>query len=123
MQEAELEQCRVAVARAELLGELLIARGELGIDDLEEVLATGVGEGAMLGSALVAHGKVTPEALRAALQHQVQSIFHRVFQAEDAVYQFDEGVALRVPEDIRLNVTTLLLESARTSDEGLRRAS
>ena len=106
----------------ELLGELLIARGQLCIADLEEVLAGGVGQGAMLGSALVASGKVSAEHLRSALQHQVQSIFHRVFGAEDAVYQFDEGIALRVPADIRLNVTTLLLESARSSDEGLRRA-
>jgi hypothetical protein len=105
----------------EQLGELLISRGQLCIADLEEVLADGVGEGAMLGSALVAAGKVGAEALRAALQHQVQSIFHRVFGADDAVYQFDEGVAMRVPADIRLNVTKLLLESARTSDEGLRR--
>lgn len=107
----------------ELLGELLISRGQLSVAGLESVLATGVGEGAMLGSALVAAGQVTPEHLRAALHHQVQSIFHRVFCAADAVYQFDEGVALRVPADIRLNVTKLLLESARSSDEGLRRAS
>ena len=106
----------------ELLGELLISRGQLCIADLEEVLATGVGEGAMLGSALVEAGKVSAEHLRSALQHQVQSIFHRVFRAADAVYQFDEGAALRVPSEIRLNVTGLLLESARNSDEGLRRA-
>lgn len=106
----------------ELLGELLIARGQLSIAGLERVLSSGVGDGALLGSALVAAGEVAPENLRAALHHQVQSIFHRIFAAEDAVYQFDEGVALRMPDDIRLNVTKLLLECARTSDEGLRRA-
>lgn len=106
----------------EILGELLISRGHLCIADLEEVLATGIGEGAMLGSALVASGKVTAENLRGALQFQVQSIFHRVFRADNAVYQFDEGLAMRVPSEIRLSVTKLLLESARTSDEGLRRA-
>jgi hypothetical protein len=104
----------------ERLGELLISRGQLSISGLESVLAAGVGEGAMLGALLVAAGQVTPENLRAALHYQVQSIFHRVFCAADAVYQFDEGVALRVPDDIRLNVTKLLLESARSSDEGLR---
>jgi hypothetical protein len=106
----------------ELLGEILIARGQLTIQGLEEVLATGVGEAAMLGAALVRSGKVSAEHLRAALEHQVQSIFHRVFNADDSVFQFDEGVALRVPAEVRLNVTTLLLESARSSDEGLRRA-
>lgn len=107
--------------QGERLGELLIGRGQISIDALESVLASGVDEGAMLGTALVQRGLVTPEQLRCALRFQVQSIFHRVFCAEDAIYQFDEGVALRVPADIRLNVTSLLLESARSSDEGLRR--
>ena len=106
----------------ELLGEILIARGQLTIVGLEEVLASGVGEGAMLGTALVRSGKVSADHLRSALEHQVQSIFHRVFNADDSVFQFDEGAALRVPAEIRLNVTTLLLESARSSDEGLRSA-
>lgn len=106
----------------ERLGEILIARGQLSISGLEAVLASGIGEGALLGAALVSAGQVTPENLRAALHHQVQSIFHRIFGAQAAVYQFDEGVALHVPDDIRLNVTKLLLESARSSDEGLRRA-
>ena len=106
----------------ELLGEILIARGQLTILGLEEVLAAGVGEAAMLGTALVRSGKVSAEHLRSALEHQVQSIFHRVFDADDSVFQFDEGAALRVPAEIRLNVTSLLLESARSSDEDLRRA-
>jgi len=107
----------------ELLGELLIGRGQLSISALESVLSSGVGEGALLGSALVAAGLVDAEQLRSALQHQVQSIFHRVFCAADSIYQFDEGVTLKVPAEIRLNVTTLLLESARSSDEGLRRTA
>lgn len=106
----------------ELLGEILIARGQLTILGLEEVLAGGVDEAAMLGTALVRSGKVSAEHLRSALAHQVQSIFHRVFNADDSVFQFDEGAALRVPAEIRLNVTTLLLESARSSDEDLHRA-
>ena len=105
-----------------LLGEILIAQGALTIAGLEEVLATGMGDTEVLGDALVASGRVTSEALRIALSYQVQTIFHRVFMASDAVFQFDEGVQLSVPADIRLNVTSLLLESARTSDEGLRRA-
>ena len=88
------------------------------------ILALGSGPAAsgLLGETLLAAGRVTRKALTIALSYQVQTIFHRVFAAEDAVFQFDEGVSLRTPADVRLNVTTLLLESARSSDEGLRKA-
>ena len=47
--------------------------------------------------------------------------FERQDEADDARFRFEEGACLEAPEDdVRLNVTSLLLESARASDERAR---
>jgi len=69
---------------------------------------------------LLAEGLVTKDALCIALAFQVQLMFHRMYVSDDSVFQFDEGLEIVQPEDIRLNVTSLLLESARSTDEQAR---
>lgn len=99
------------------LGEILVTEGALSQEALDEFTDGAGGEPGMLGSQLIARGLVSEEAMRIALCFQVQLLFHRVFEAKDSVFQFDEGQQLRNPGDIRLDVTSLLLESARSSDE------
>ena len=71
----------------------------------------------VIGQTLLDMGVVEEQQLSIALSYQVQVLFRRVFSAREVVYQFDEGLRIVPPLDIRLNVTSLLLESARLSDE------
>lgn len=102
------------------LGEILSALGALGPEASARLAAgRGLPEG-LLGQRLVLEGLLSQEALRHALSYQIQCIFHRLFHSRGALFQFDEGVSVISPDDVRLNVTSLLLESARSSDEHAR---
>jgi hypothetical protein len=98
------------------LGEILAARGAVAREALEQLAAERRADG-VLGQRLVRQGLVDPAALKQALAYQIQCIFHRLFHARGALFQFDEGVSVISTDDVRLNVTSLLLESARSSDE------
>jgi hypothetical protein len=121
----QLEQGSVVYAQGDnpphgqLLGEILVAQGALKQPDLDRVLQSGASAPGKFGQALIEQGLVSKEALCIALGFQVQYLFHRIFDEQDALFQFDEGMQLMAPEDIRLNVTSLLLESARSTDEEL----
>lgn len=99
------------------LGEILLARGALTRAALEREMRERSDPDEILGRRLVARGVVTREDLKIALAFQVQCIFHRLFHARGALFQFDENVTAIRTDDVRLNVTSLLLESARSSDE------
>ena len=106
--------------KGQLLGEILVAQGALTQDELDSVVDRDPVTNDVLGRTLIRKGVVTKEALCIALAFQVQCLFHRVFQAEGAIFQFDEGGLPLSGDDIRLNVTSLLLESARSTDEETR---
>jgi hypothetical protein len=74
----------------------------------------------MLGVALVREQVVSRQALQIALTYQVQGLFQRLFAATEASYTFSSSVRLMENPDLRMNVTHLLLESARTLDESLK---
>jgi hypothetical protein len=99
------------------LGEILLARGALTRAALEREMRERSDPDEILGRRLVARGVVTREDLKIALSFQIQCIFHRLFHARGALFQFDENVTAIRTDDVRLNVTSLLLESARSSDE------
>jgi hypothetical protein len=105
--------------RGTRLGEMLVRAGALHPDELAVVLASARDAGQTLGAWLLAANRVAPAQLHLALASQVQQIFHRVFAAPDATYQFEAGKRLAATEDVRLNVVQLLLESARMHDEKL----
>ena len=44
-------------------------------------------------------------------------MFNRLFTAENAIYRFREGARMDQVHDLGLNITQLLLESARFHDE------
>jgi hypothetical protein len=100
------------------LGEILVARGALDPEQLDELLARRDAEGGAqrIGELLATEELVTREQLREALAEQIQHCFLRVFHAENATYAFfprADGTCA----DVRLGVTELLLESARVADE------
>ncbi len=122
----QLEQGKVVYAQGDnppqgqLLGEILVSQGAITREDLDRALLPDSNEPKKLGTSLLAEGLVTKEALCIALAFQIQLMFHRMYVSEDSVFQFDEGLEIMQPGDIRLNVTSLLLESARSQDEQAR---
>lgn len=99
------------------IGEILIDRGYTSSDQIEGVLTHTDRRSTLFGKALLGAGAITPEHLEEALTFQAQQIFHRLFLAEDARFEFLTGMSKLLSEDIHLNVTGLLLESARVADE------
>jgi hypothetical protein len=99
------------------LGEILIAQGALTEERLEQELEAGREAGEILGASLLRREVIDREQLRRALFDQMQSIFQRLFAAEIATYHFAAGMRLVSEVDLRCNVTSLLLESAKKADE------
>ena len=99
------------------IGEILVARGATSSDEIDRVLRTRHQRDRLLGRTLVQEGVISSKHLLDALSDQVQLIFHRLFAAQDAHFEFLSGMTKVSEEDVRLNVTQLLLESARTTDE------
>lgn len=100
-----------------LLGELLVERGALHPRQLHAFLAYFTREHGPIGTALEVHDLVTEEQLRDALTTQIQLLFHRLLAADEALFEFRDGEAEELHPETRLNVTSLLLESARYVDE------
>lgn len=70
-----------------------------------------------LGVALEKAGLVTPEQLVTALEQQVRLLFQRLFALENASFSFTERKSSSAENRLHLDITHLLLESARLSDE------
>jgi hypothetical protein len=104
------------------LGEILLREGMLERDELETKIVGARSADELLGSYLVKSGRLTSQELQRALAIQVQELFHRLMDAENAIYRFQEGVQMLRTEGLEVNTTQLLLESARKKDEE-RRAS
>jgi hypothetical protein len=114
--------------KGQLLGEILVAQGATTQEQIDQIVERDPVTNDVLGKMMLKQGIVTREALCIALAYQVQCLFHRLFRIEGAVFQFDEGAPPAAADDIRLNVTSLLLESARSNDEderdeGVRRSA
>lgn len=100
------------------LGELLVDLGHLTDERLQELMATKE-PGMKIGALLQRDGGLSPEAISAALQLQVQGIFERLCELEGARFTFHAGAGSDTATKRRYNVTHLLLETARRKDEGL----
>ncbi len=99
------------------LGELLVGQGSLDEGTVVDVVAAAKTDGLSLGGYLISSGRVSECDIKLALSKQVQGLFHRLLRIEGAVYRFQEGVDLEDAKELDLNVTQLLLESARQMDE------
>lgn len=99
------------------LGEILLSEGLLTPAELAEVIDYAKAADDLLGSYLVRTGRMQHAQLQRALAIQVQQLFHRLMDAENALYRFQEGAQLLRSQSLEVNITQLLLESARIKDE------
>jgi Domain of unknown function (DUF4388) len=100
----------------QLLGSILVARDKIGTEQLEDFYRRFTPHASADNSA--DHEElVSREDLKLALEAQVQELFNRLYAADDCSFHFYEGETSGVEQRIRMNVTRLLLESARTQDE------
>ena len=99
------------------LGEVLIEQGAIDKERLDSFLFCHAPSRGRLGEALSRGELVGEEALRRALEFQVQHVFHRLFASEGATFSFTSGPVSVSAGNTRMNVLHLLLESARAADE------
>jgi hypothetical protein len=99
------------------LGEILLREKMLEPSDLENELVRARAADDLLGSFLVRSGRLSATALQRALFVQVQELFHRLMDAENATYGFQDGLQMPRSQGLEVNITQLLLESARKKDE------
>ncbi len=108
--------------RGWLLGEVLISQGAIDAARFEAFMKLPRDPGP-LGDALIKAGLIDKQALAGAIQFQAQRVFNRAYGLEDAYFGFD---ATRGDDDahgIKISVTSMLFESARTRDESEQRLS
>lgn len=98
-------------------GEVLVGLGFLTRRQLERFLERQVDDSWLSGSSLLETGMISEEELHAALVYQVQQLFHRIIDNRRALFRFRDGLEVQQSNQVRLNVTKLLLESARVQDE------
>ena len=118
-----------------LVGDLLVRRGVLKPDRLEEAirLQRERAEERSLGQILLARGDVSAEALRDAVFAQIKQTINEVVQWDDGRFEFVvddlrpvDDISLYpgdVLEDSDLNTQMVLMEAARIFDERNRRGS
>ncbi len=104
------------------LGEILIEQGVLDENELDRLIDQAKESNLKLGDLLSSESVITEEELRRALETQVQRLFDRLFQVEDARFGFKDCVPVDLDGRIQLNVNYLFLESARALDEASDRA-
>jgi len=109
--------CSDHAPRDQLLGSILVARSSISIEQLEQFFEQFTRPEGRLGDFLERQQLVSRADLQDALKHQVQMLFRRLFASGTGSFFFHEGKRVGVEERIRMNITQLLLESARMHDE------
>lgn len=99
------------------LGEILLREKMLPAEELTLLIEKAKAADELLGSFLVHTGRLGHVELQRAMTIQVQQLFHRLMDAENALFRFQEGAQLNRSHGLEVNITQLLLESARKKDE------
>jgi len=103
------------------LGEILLSERLFQADELAKLIHHARAADDLLGSFLVRSGRLSHAELQRVLSIQVQQLFHRLMDADSAFYRFQEGAQLLKSHSLEVNITQLLLESARRKDEDRQR--
>src|SRR6185503_19064846 len=98
------------------LGDVLVANGAIDRETLERVRGGKPKE--KLGELLLRGQHVTQEQLLDALKSQIQMLFNRMFGARAVRFSFWLGPPMLAEGSMRMNAMALILEGARTFDEG-----
>ncbi len=101
------------------LGSILVAQDKISIGHLEGFLRRHAPQAGPIGEAMTKAALISEDDLRDALEHQVQSLFKRLYAVPEAGFEFEDGKVSEIEERISLNITQLLLESAKCVDENL----
>lgn len=99
------------------LGALLVREKLLEPEELERLIVHARQADDLLGSFLVRSGRLQHSDMQRVLTMQVQEMFHRLMDADNALFRFQEGAQLLRSQGLEVNITSLLLESARKKDE------
>ncbi len=100
------------------LGEILVGLGYLTRRQLDRFIEQTKAEKEQVsGDYLVKNGMISQDELQIALKQQVQKLVHRVVHARIALFRFREGMEIVMDHRVSMDVTQLLLESARAQDE------
>lgn len=102
---------------AELLGNILAGRKAIDADRLERFFSQCGSSASKIGEALNRQELVSTAELREALEIQLQLLFDRLLAARASEWCFHEGEATLSYIHLRMNATSVLLESARKRDE------
>lgn len=105
------------------LGDYLVAQGAVGEQELERAIAKYQRARLTVGQIVSRENLVTNDQLRAALRQQMQVLVARMLTVPDARFRFEESSGRGSMERVRINVTQLLLETARVVDEAARDAA
>ena len=103
--------------KGQRLGDLLVKQGALEQDEVAELVKEARDHSRYLGSHLLQTAASPCSSYGGALATQVQALFCRLMESDNAIYRFQEGNALTNAHDFEMNVTHLLLEGARVLDE------
>ncbi|HEX6883274.1 MAG TPA: DUF4388 domain-containing protein [Planctomycetota bacterium] len=104
------------------LGEILLREKLIEQQELTTLIDKARAVDERLGSFLVHSGRLGHAELQRAMMIQVQQLFHRLMDADNALFRFQEGAQLTRSHSLEVNITHLLLESARRKDERRLRA-
>jgi len=103
---------------AELLGNILVRREAIDVYRLRSFFDQCGSSPRRIGEALNRQELSATDDLREALEIQLQLLFDRLLAASSSEWCFHEGEAMLSYVTLRMNTTTVLLESARKRDEG-----
>lgn len=106
------------LARAGLLGNMLVDAGHLTEEELRRLLSTQEKEGKKLGEILVEQGKISREILSRYLYLQVKESLYHVLMIKEGEYQF-ELFAVRPPSwmGAPMRADVLMMEGVQFLDE------
>lgn len=102
----------------ERLGQLLLRKGLINVEDLEKALKRQKSTGRRLGQILVELGYLSKEDITAALRLQVEEVVYGVFGWNDGDFRFNEGEKPDASQIlVELNTLSVMMEGARRFDE------
>jgi len=101
------------------LGKVLIKRGNVSEERLQEALKLQQETLQRLGYLLIKEGIITKDELREALTQQILEIIYKVFRWRDGEYHFSQETTIEFDRDaiIPLTAESILMEGAQMMDE------
>ena len=103
----------------DLIGLILLKRGEVAEEDLQDALQRQGETLQRLGRILIDNGVVTIDTVRSALQQQVLQIVYRIFRWNDGDYHFSQESDIDYDRELTepMAADHIIMEGARMTDE------